>query len=147
MFQIPSVHLDWVRHPPLTWPEHPTCCYLHDFVTDIVVVNNTADRAVKDVQDLGQMNRDPEHRDNIILVANYHRGPVACLWKTISIFFNLQLQTYLESSSGIVAEQKSSVYTLVTHFAQQHHFCTAAHAFAQQHFHKATHVLLCFICF
>ena len=47
--------------------------YLCDFVTDHEVVNDATERAVKDVKDFAQMNREPEHRDNIILVAKDHR--------------------------------------------------------------------------
>lgn len=47
----------------------------------MLVVNDPAERAVKDVQDCAQMTRDPAHRDTVILVRADHRGRVAQLRK------------------------------------------------------------------
>ena len=47
----------------------------------MMVVNDPAERAVKDVQDCAQMTRDPAHRDTVILVRSDHRGRVAQLKK------------------------------------------------------------------
>ena len=73
--------LDWLDQPPLTWINHPSYQYLHNFCKDLQVVNDPAERAVKDVQDFAQMTRDPADQDNVILVANDHRGRVACFRK------------------------------------------------------------------
>ncbi len=56
---------------------HPTT----DFCKDIIAVNDPADCAVKDVAKYAEMTRDPNHRDNIILVANDLWGRVAHLRK------------------------------------------------------------------
>ncbi len=50
--------------------------YLHEVCKDIMVVNDPAERAVKDVAKYAEMTRDPNHRDNIILVADDHWGMV-----------------------------------------------------------------------
>jgi len=51
------------------------------FCQDLMVVNDPAKHAVKDVQDCAQMTRDPAHRDSVILVQSDHRGRVAQLRK------------------------------------------------------------------
>ena len=73
--------LDWLDQPPLTWINVPSYQYLRTFCKDLRVVNDLAERAVKDVQDFAQMTRDPADRDNVILVATDHRGRAARLHK------------------------------------------------------------------
>ena len=58
--------------------------WLHDckiFCCDLMVTNDPAERAVKDVHDCAQVTRDPAHRDSVILVRTDHRGRVAQLRK------------------------------------------------------------------
>ena len=43
-------------------------------LTDLKVVNDLAERCVKDVEDYANTSKDPEHRDNILMVATDHRG-------------------------------------------------------------------------
>ena len=68
--------VEWLEHHPCTWAQYSSHQYLDDFIWDV-----QAEEAVKDVQDCAWMTRDPAHRDVIILVANDHRGIVACLRK------------------------------------------------------------------
>ena len=51
------------------------------FCCDLMVTNDPAERAVKDVQDCAQVTRDPAHRDSVILVRTDHRGRVVQLRK------------------------------------------------------------------
>ena len=48
---------------------------------DIQVVNDCAERAVKDVHDYAKITRDHNLRDSIILVANDHRGRITHMRK------------------------------------------------------------------
>ena len=48
--------------------------YLLEFFRDLQVVNDATERAVKDVAEYAEMSRDPAYGDDIILVANNHRG-------------------------------------------------------------------------
>ena len=66
-----------IRYSSLRTLDHPSYQYLRNFCKDLQVVNDPAERAVKDVQDFAQMSRGPRDRDNVILVANGHFGRVA----------------------------------------------------------------------
>ena len=48
--------------------------YLQDFVNDLEVVNDAAERSVKDVSDYAKMTCNPNDRDVINLVTNDHLG-------------------------------------------------------------------------
>ena len=50
--------------------QYPSYQYLRAFVRDFQVVNDAAERAVKDVVEYAEMTTDLAHRDDIILVAN-----------------------------------------------------------------------------
>ena len=73
-----------IRYSSLRTLDHPSYQYLCNFCKDlqeVQIVNDPAERTVKDVQDFAQMTRDPADRDNIILVANGHCDRVACFRK------------------------------------------------------------------
>lgn len=72
-FHLVDGRTQWLNDEPSTWTQNPTYLRLYDMCNDIQVVNDVAERAVKDVQDFATMTRDPAHRDDIIIVANDHR--------------------------------------------------------------------------
>ena len=46
---------------------------MESFLKELKVVNDLAERCVKDVQEYKDATKDPEHRDEILLVATDHR--------------------------------------------------------------------------
>ena len=52
------------------------------FCSDLLVVNDAAERAVKAVQEFSEMTMDDNHRDDIILVASDHRQRIPNINKT-----------------------------------------------------------------
>lgn len=68
--------LDWLNLHPSTWLQNQHYIRIQEFCKEISVVNDAAERAVKDVTEYAKLTADPEHRDNIILVSNDHRGRV-----------------------------------------------------------------------
>lgn len=81
LFSLLESDPEWLQEHPAIWPDYEDYQFCRDFCTDMMVVNDPAERAVKDVQDCAQMTRDPRHRDNVILVRGDHRGRVARLRK------------------------------------------------------------------
>ena len=76
-----EANTQWLAEPVATWMDNDNYVHLKEFCRDIQVVNDAAERAVKDVAEYAQMTRDPKHRDNVILVANDHRGKIPHLKK------------------------------------------------------------------
>lgn len=76
-----DANTQWLNEDPSTWPQNPVYAHLHEFCKDIKVLNHVAERAVEDVQDYAKATCDPAHHDNIILVANDHRGCITNMRK------------------------------------------------------------------
>ena len=71
-----SQYLHWLTLPPSEWHQFPSCIQMQAFLEHMQVVNDCAERAVKDVGEFAHMTRAPGDRDNVILVASDHRGRV-----------------------------------------------------------------------
>ena len=70
----------WVlmlHEQPAVWSDDDEYNYCKRFCAEMMVVNNPAERAVKDVQDCAIMTRDQTHRDVIIPARSDHRGRAA----------------------------------------------------------------------
>ena len=66
-----------LHEQPAVWSDGDEYNYCKRFCAEMMVVNNPAERAVKDVQDCAIMTRDQTHRDVIILARSDHRGRAA----------------------------------------------------------------------
>ena len=64
----------WLSEDVEQWVFDAEFKYMQHLVYDLKVVNDLAERCVKDVEDYVNASKDPEHRDNILLVATDHRG-------------------------------------------------------------------------
>ena len=49
---------------------------MEKILSSISVVNDTAERGVKDVEDYANSSKDSEHRGRIVLVSNSHRSRI-----------------------------------------------------------------------
>ena len=63
------------------WPEYDEYMRLKKWVDELQVTNDAAERAVKIAQETAEITRDPNHRDNILLVMNDNRGRVSSFRK------------------------------------------------------------------
>jgi len=64
----------WLSEDVEQWEFDAEFTYMHHLLHDLKVVNDLAERCVKDVEEFVNASKDPEHRDNILLVATDHRG-------------------------------------------------------------------------
>ena len=70
--------------------QDPSYQYLRELIRDLQVVNDAAQRAAIDVAEYSEMTRDPVYWDDIILVANGHRGRDAQLRRATSTMLDNQ---------------------------------------------------------
>ena len=64
----------WLNDHPSTWLNDEEYLRMKNVISTISVVNYTAERGVKDIEDFANASKDSSQRDKIILVANYHRS-------------------------------------------------------------------------
>lgn len=64
---------DWLMQPPQQWITNPQYLEILLIVQELPVVNDAAERGVKDIQDYANMARDADDRGRMILVSNSHR--------------------------------------------------------------------------
>ena len=72
LFKLVEAGSNWLHQHASTWMQDPSYQYLWDL--ELQVVNDAAQRATIDVAEYAEMTRDPVYWDDIILVANGHRG-------------------------------------------------------------------------
>ncbi|KAG0719634.1 hypothetical protein GWK47_050101 [Chionoecetes opilio] len=81
LFKLFRLDTAWLLTEPATWPLSPAYQELRDLTRDMKVVNDSAERAVKDVQEYANMTRDAGHIDDVILVGIDHRCRLSHLRK------------------------------------------------------------------
>jgi len=81
LFKLFGLNTHWLHQEPATWQQDPTYQELRELVADMKVVNDCAERAVKDVQEYANATRDAAHIDDIILVGRDHRCRLSHLRK------------------------------------------------------------------
>lgn len=74
LFSLIDANTDWLNEPSDTWNDIPAYQDLKEFCKNIEVVNDVAERAVKDCQDYAKKAATRELRDHMITVAQDHRG-------------------------------------------------------------------------
>ena len=81
LFHFLESRAEWLGDDLDTWHDNDDYIHCQLLCLDMEVVNDAAERAVKDVTDTAQLTRDPAHRDTIIVVRSDHCGRVANLRK------------------------------------------------------------------
>ena len=76
---MPKLH--WLTLSPTQWNQFESFLYMRSFIEDMQVVNDAAERAVKAVREFVQMTRRAGDQDEVVLVANDHRGRIGNLRK------------------------------------------------------------------
>lgn len=74
LFKLLNANDDWLDLPAGQWEGNPGYHQMATIVSNIAVVNDAAERGVKDVQDFANTAMDDAHRGRIILVSNSHRA-------------------------------------------------------------------------
>ena len=65
---------NWLRLNVDQWDSDPEYLRLREVLLDLKVVNDLAERCVKDVQDYAKLARDSKYREDILMVVSDHRG-------------------------------------------------------------------------
>ena len=73
MFDMLNADGGWLDSPDPAWEMHPEYELMRNFHTDLKVVNNAAERCIKDIQKYRGSARDSIHREKVLLVVNDHR--------------------------------------------------------------------------
>ena len=73
LFHLLEVGVEWMQLPPAEWSESHDFRKFEAYVRNLHVVNDAAERAVKDVSDFADYSQDPDRRDDVVRVVNSHR--------------------------------------------------------------------------
>lgn len=73
LFGLTAVGHQWLNHPVAQWDADPDYTTLNNLVKNLEVVNDGAERAIKDVTEYANITHDGNLRDDYIVVANCHR--------------------------------------------------------------------------
>ena len=73
IIDILDVKYEWMQYPATRWGEFDDYVRYRDLVKCLKVVNDCAERAVKDMQEYLGYCQDAEHREKVVTVANHHR--------------------------------------------------------------------------
>ena len=64
----------WLTSDIMDWNTDEEYRSMVTILKDLKVVNDLAERCVKDIQEYADLTKDSGHRDNILLVVSDHRG-------------------------------------------------------------------------
>ena len=73
IFHSLRVGTNWLSRPVRTWPTDPEYLRIHEWLRDLKVVNDCAERCIKDITEYANVCKDSVHRDEIIMVVEDHR--------------------------------------------------------------------------
>jgi len=73
LFYLTGARSQWLQRPVQEWPLCDDYMSLWNMVRQLEVVNDGAERAIKDVTDYANVTKDENMRDDYIVVANCHR--------------------------------------------------------------------------
>ncbi len=67
------VQTQWMQQPPANWIHSPAFVQFKNLVDSLEVVNDCAERSIKDVTEFVNYSKDANHRDCVMMVVNPHR--------------------------------------------------------------------------
>ncbi len=73
VFHFLHAGTDWLQQPVHQWENDAEYVRIGSFIQDLSVVNDVAERCIKDITEYAEMARDSAHREKILLVVNDHR--------------------------------------------------------------------------
>ena len=74
LFHVMECDGVWLQNDASEWENNEEFIKMSDMMHDLKVVNDLAERCVKDIEEYANATKDVEHRDNVLLVATDHRG-------------------------------------------------------------------------
>lgn len=81
VFDLLGSNGEWLTLPPAQWNTHAEYLSMREVLTNLAVVNDAAERGVKDIQDYANIARDGTCRERMILVSNSHRMKIQSFLK------------------------------------------------------------------
>ena len=76
LFELLHHRGDWLHEPISDWENFDEYLKMAQVVAEIAVVNDTAERGVKDIEDYANKAKDGVKRQNMVLVSNSHRSKI-----------------------------------------------------------------------
>lgn len=76
LFELLGQSGDWLHEPVSEWESFDDYMEMAKVVNDLAVVNDTAERGVKDIEDYANQAMDGTKRENMVLVSNSHRSKI-----------------------------------------------------------------------
>ena len=73
LFSLLNLNTAQMQLPPTEWAQDADFIQFKSAVDNMNVVNDAAERAVKDVSDFADYCQDPNRRDDVVRVVNSHR--------------------------------------------------------------------------
>lgn len=73
LFDLLDIPVNWMRHDPQNWLLSEAFRRFQDMITSLEVVNDCAERSIKDVTQYINYSKDPNRRDQVMMVVNHHR--------------------------------------------------------------------------
>ena len=74
LFELLHMDGNWLSLPSQQWAENEEFLQMANIVKNISVVNDAAERGVKDIQDFAECARDSFTRERMVLVSSSHRA-------------------------------------------------------------------------
>ena len=74
LFHLLDAGPEWLHRPVRSWEDCSEYKRVGEFLGELSVVNDAAERCVKDITEYVEMARDSAHRERILLVVNDHRN-------------------------------------------------------------------------
>ena len=81
LFNLLGMTGDWLALPPAQWHTIAEFRSMQDILNNISVVNDAAERGIKDITDYANAARDGTCRERIVLVSNSHRMKIPSFMK------------------------------------------------------------------
>ena len=72
-FWLLRIGTNWLAQPVSRWKNDPEYIRVRDWLKELKVVNDCAERCIKDITEYANAAQDSQHRDNILLVVEDHR--------------------------------------------------------------------------
>ena len=69
-----GINTPWLFEPPSSWKNDEEFKRFEHFVTNLKVVNDCAERSIKDISEFKNSSKDPDQREYILQVVEYHRN-------------------------------------------------------------------------
>ena len=73
LFHLLNLGIQWMHQPPAHCIDNAEYRRFQHYIENLAVVNDAAERAVKDVTDFAEYSQDPDRHENVIKVVNSHR--------------------------------------------------------------------------